>query len=197
MEFPGNDAMLAHNRTNSYLTTYNDGFLKALKTDLSNTNPKSIMDYQRLYVEAGNRTYQFPQENSMAGPLALVPAAITFAKTQAAKFLAKRAALRTAPKIKNLVNGKGKKNVGGLTKKPPKTSGGGGGNIRKEPPKTGGSGSGGGGNPPGPGTPVRTSMWGKGPSVLDTAVGAGVGYYAGRKYKKKPKSKPAPKVTKT
>ena len=51
MEFPGNDAMLAHNRTNSYLTTYNDGFLKALKTDLSNTNPKSIMDYQRLYVE--------------------------------------------------------------------------------------------------------------------------------------------------
>ena len=58
----------------------------------------------------------------MAGPLALVPAAITFAKTQAAKFLAKRAALRTAPKIKNLVNGKGKNNVGGLTKNPPKTS---------------------------------------------------------------------------
>ena len=39
----------------------------------------------------------------MAGPLALVPAAITFAKTQAAKFLAKRAALRTAQQIKNLV----------------------------------------------------------------------------------------------
>lgn len=134
----------------------------------------------------------------MAGPLALIPIAVTFAKTQAARFLAKRAALRTAPKIKNLLNGTGKKNVGVLTKKPPKTSSGGG-NIRKEPPKTSGSGSGWGGKPPGPGTPVRTSMWGKrtGPSVVDTAVGAGIGYYAGRKYKKKPKSKPAPKVTKT
>ena len=60
MEFPHNDLMLAHNRTNSYTTTYNDGFLAALKADLSTTNPTSIMDYQRLYVEAGNRIYQYP-----------------------------------------------------------------------------------------------------------------------------------------
>ena len=35
----------------------------------------------------------------MAGPLALVPAVVTFAKTQAAKFLAKRAAQRVGPKM--------------------------------------------------------------------------------------------------
>ena len=136
----------------------------------------------------------------MAGPLALIPAAVTFAKTQAAKFLAKRAASRLGPKLIKgdkaqslkqygaVVNKLGKepfkaKNVKQI--KPPSNQYEGGKQLAIKPRTIGVT----------PVKTVRTSMWGKGPSVVDTAVGAGVGYYAGRKYKKKPK--PEPKVIKT
>ena len=61
----------------------------------SGTSPSKIKKLKRP-VGRGPRVWT--QENSMARPIALIPAAVTFAKTQAAKFLAKRAASRLGPK---------------------------------------------------------------------------------------------------